>query len=304
MAFTDPMPTHAPLLEVVGLRKEYPELVAVDDISFTIPAGVCFGLLGPNGAGKTTTLEMIEGITEPSAGDIHFRGKPRTKAFTRYAGIQFQNTALMDYLRVDEILSLFASFYQRTRPIEELVELCELNSFRDRYATRLSGGQRQRLLLALALLNDPEIIFLDEPTTGLDPQSRRRFWELIRDIKRQGKTLVLTTHYMDEAELLCDQLLILDRGRIIDSGSPESLLHRHFNDLCISLPESAVKNQLDKIDIPCQANGHEIEFFAPSVESTLQQFIALGIPLSGLKIRNRTLDDLFLKLTGHQLRGE
>ncbi len=293
----------SPLLEVIGLRKEYDDLTAVNSISFSIHRGTCFGLLGPNGAGKTTTIEMIEGITTPSAGEIRFKGEPRKADFTQFAGIQFQNTALMDYLSVDEILHLFANFYRSTRDIDELIGLCDLGSFRNRYATKLSGGQRQRLLLAIALLNDPEIIFLDEPTTGLDPQSRRNFWELITAIKQQGKTIVLTTHYMDEAELLCDELLIIDQGSIVDSGSPAELLARHFDDSCISLPLSAIGGKEKRLTIEYRTTETEIEFYSQSVEATIHMLLEIQIPLNGLKVRNRTLDDLFLKLTGHQLRG-
>ena len=226
-----------PILEIRNLRKYYrrphqPDVKAVDGISFAIPAGVCFGLLGPNGAGKTTTIEMIEGIAEPTAGEIFYRGQLRTRKqrdlFTQQAGIQFQKTALMDFLTVRETLELFSSFYEKRTPIEELVQMCHLEEFLDGTANKLSGGQQQRLLLALALVNDPEIVFLDEPTTGLDPQARRNFWHLIDSIKRKGKTVVLTTHYMEEAETLCDQLVIVDHGRIIAQGEPQALLRHYF----------------------------------------------------------------------------
>src|SRR5690554_2132445 len=216
------------LLEVDHLRKHYGSLKAVDDVSFAIRPGICFGLLGPNGAGKTTTIEIIEGITAPTSGEIRYRGKPRDKSFAERCGIQFQATALQDFLTVREVLTLFASFYREPLPVTELIRWCDLGEFSEREANKLSGGQKQRLLLALALINDPEIVFLDEPTTGLDPQSRRNFWELITTIKRRGKTVVLTTHYMDEAEQLCDELIIMDHGRIIDQGSPRALLDKHL----------------------------------------------------------------------------
>lgn len=174
------------ILEVINLTKSFRSLKAVDDISFSIPRGVCFGLLGPNGAGKTTTIEIIEDIKKPSSGEILYKGKPRDREFSKQTGIQFQSTSLMDYLKTREVLALFAKLYPQSQPIDHLIELCQLEEFLDTYATRLSGGQRQRLLLAVALVNDPEVLFLDEPTTGLDPQSRRNFWSLIREIKSRG----------------------------------------------------------------------------------------------------------------------
>ncbi|MBT5835738.1 MAG: ABC transporter ATP-binding protein, partial [Hellea sp.] len=191
------------MLEVFNLTKSFRSLKAVDDVSFSIPKGSCFGLLGPNGAGKTTTIEIIEGIKKPTTGKILYKGKERNSNFSSEMGIQFQTTALMDYLKTYEVLKLFSKLYRHTKSIDELIEICQLDEFLGTYATKLSGGQRQRLLLAIALVNDPEILFLDEPTTGLDPQARRNFWSLIRNIKKNGKTILLTTHYMEEAELLC-----------------------------------------------------------------------------------------------------
>jgi len=187
------MPT---ILEVRDLVKRYPGVTAVDGIRFAVEGGECFGLLGPNGAGKTTTVEMMEGITAPSAGEVLYRGRPVDAHFRQEVGIQFQSTALQDFLTVRETLKLFRSFYTKGLDIEELVQMCTLQEYVDRDARKLSGGQRQRLLLALALVNDPEVLFLDEPTTGLDPQARRNFWDLIRAIKARHKTVILTTHYM------------------------------------------------------------------------------------------------------------
>ncbi|MEX0607424.1 MAG: ABC transporter ATP-binding protein, partial [Halofilum sp. (in: g-proteobacteria)] len=167
------------VLEAQGLVKRYPGVTAVDGVSFDLEEGVCFGLLGPNGAGKTTIVEMLEGITEPTAGAIRYRGEPRGAAFRAAAGIQFQRTALPDYMTVREALEMFAAFYPRSMPIAELADLCALGEFLPSYCNQVSGGQRQRLLLAIALVNDPDIVFLDEPTTGLDPQARRNFWSLV-----------------------------------------------------------------------------------------------------------------------------
>ena len=215
-----PMPA---ILEVRKLVKKYPGVIAVDGIHFAVNAGECFGLLGPNGAGKTTTVEIMEGITPPTGGEVLYRGEPVDARFRQEVGIQFQSTALQDFLTVRETLQLFRSFYARGLDVGELSRLCTLGEYLDRDARKLSGGQRQRLLLALALVNDPEVLFLDEPTTGLDPQARRNFWDLIRAIKARHKTVILTTHYMEEAFLLCDRIAIMDHGHIIAEGPPATL---------------------------------------------------------------------------------
>ena len=225
------------ILEVKQLSKQFSDFYAVDKIDFKVSKGSCFGLLGPNGAGKTTTIEMLEGILAPSSGGILFNDKPITREDFQKLGIQFQHTALQDYLTVRETLTLFSSFYSKTLPTDDLIEQCQLAEFINVDHRKLSGGQKQRLLLALALINDPELIFLDEPTTGLDPHSRRLFWDLVNNIKAQGKTILLTTHYMDEAEYLCDQIAIMDKGKIIAMNSPENLLREHFKGALISLPK-------------------------------------------------------------------
>ncbi len=291
-----------PILEVRELVKVYPKVKAVNGISFAIEAGCCFGLLGPNGAGKTTTIEMIEGIKTPTSGEILYRGQPRTRHFKQEAGIQFQSTALMDFITVEEILRLFASFYPRALPVDAVVEMCDLGEFKNQYATRLSGGQKQRLLLGLALIHDPEILFLDEPTTGLDPQSRRRFWDLINDIKARGKTVVLTTHYMEEAERLCDRLVIIDHGRIIEQGAPQELLRRHFGHVRVCLDRLTLTPEVEALPEPVSVTAEGVEILSQSVEATLARLIAAGVPLDSLRVRNPTLEDLFIKLTGHQLR--
>jgi len=215
----------APLLNVEGLVKHYPGgVVAVNGVSFAIRAGTCFGLLGPNGAGKSTTIEIMEGILEPTAGQVRYRGEPLGARFRAEAGILFQKTALQDFLSVRQTLALFRGLYRHGLSVDEAIRLCSLENLVDRDNKKLSGGQLQRLLLAVALINDPAIVFLDEPTTGLDPQARRRFWELVQSIKAQHKTVILTTHYMEEAELLCDEIVIVDHGRIIAQGAPRALL--------------------------------------------------------------------------------
>lgn len=223
--------TSDPILSVRNLKKAYNGNPAVREISFDIPPGTCFGLLGPNGAGKTTTVEIMEKILEPDRGEVLYRGAPRTGQFSQEIGIQFQQTQLMDYLTVAETLKTFAAFYRRPLEVEAVVSMCRLEEIRDRMTDKLSGGQRQRVLLGLALVNDPELIFLDEPSTGLDPQARLNVWEIIRQVKSRGRTVVLTTHYMEEAQHLCDTVAIMDRGRIIESGSPRDLIQKHCPDM-------------------------------------------------------------------------
>lgn len=290
------------VLEVRRLRKEYKNLVAVDDISFHIDPGICFGLLGPNGAGKTTTIEMIEGITAPTGGEVIYKGRPCDKHFILEAGIQFQSTSLMERLKSREILELFHGLYPRTLPMDELVSMCDLEPILEQTATRLSGGQKQRLMFALALINDPEIIFLDEPTTGLDPQSRRNLWGLIEGIKAKGKNILLTTHYMEEAEILCDYLIIIDHGRIIAEGTPRDLLKEHFGYYYVCIDKQDLGAAPGEMAGNIQEHNDHYEIQSYSVEETLRELMHKGIKLNSLRVRQPTLEDLFLKLTGHSLR--
>ena len=290
-----------PIIEIRNLSKQFGEVLAVNDVSLTITSGTCFGLLGPNGAGKSTTIEIIEGITHQSTGEVLFNGAPRERNFANVAGIQFQSTALMDFLTVQDVLDLFGSLYPRTVPKQELVNQCELGSFLDRNVAKLSGGQRQRVLLALALINDPEIIFLDEPTTGLDPQSRRNLWRLIEEIKAKGKTILLTTHYMDEAEILCDDLAIMDEGRVIARGAPNSLLRDHYDFVMVLIDREEWRDNIDIRDNFYEAEDRMV-IESRSVTETINALIAHDVALTSLQVRNPTLEDLFLKLTGHSLR--
>ncbi len=287
----------SPILSVHDLRKQYPKVSAVNGVSFDVAPGLCFGLLGPNGAGKSTTVEMLEGIVQPTSGEILFRGRPIDARYRERVGIQFQNTALQDFLTVRENLNFFRALYTQGADIADLIEVCRLGEFLDRDTRKLSGGQRQRLLLAIALVNDPELLFLDEPTTGLDPQARRNFWDLVRSIKARGKTIVLTTHYMEEAYLLCDDIAIMDHGRIIARGSPEQLLAQHFNDSVLELPVSALEGR--SLSLEQVRRGEVIEISSGNVGQAIRQ----DVPLDALRIRPRTLEDLFLRLTGHELRS-
>jgi len=289
-----------PFLQVDNLIRHYQGVKAVDGISFAIERGRCFGLLGPNGAGKTTTVEMLEGINEPTSGSILYQGRPLGRRFRDEAGIMFQTTALQDYITVRETLEMFQQIYPRTTPLQDLIESCSLEEFLDRDTRKLSGGQRQRLLLAIALVNDPEVIFLDEPTTGLDPQARRNFWELVQSIKQRGKTIVLTTHYMEEAYRLCDDIIIMDHGRIIAEGTPDALLAKHFGEVVLQLP--AADFPADSTPLDAQKSGDVIEILSNDLNSTINRLTEQGVSLAGLRIRQRTLEDLFLALTGRELR--
>ena len=291
------------ILEVRDLIKRYPGITAVDGIQFAVQAGECFGLLGPNGAGKTTTVEIMEGITPPTGGQVLYRGKPVDARFRQEVGIQFQSTALQDFITVRETLELFRSFYAKGLSVDELTRLCTLQEYLDRDARKLSGGQRQRLLLALALVNDPEILFLDEPTTGLDPQARRNFWDLVREIKARKKTVVLTTHYMEEAFMLCDRIAIMDHGRIIAEGSPASLLAKHFHDVILQLPKADLALDPAELGFPLLDAGEYLEISTSDVDTALQTLMAKRVSLARLQIRARTLEDLFLELTGKELRA-
>lgn len=290
------------LIEARDLVRSFPGVRAVAGVSFAVANGRCFGLLGPNGAGKTTTLEMLEGIQAPDQGQVFYRGRPLDRAYRESIGIQFQATALQDFQTVAESLDLFASLYRRRADREELIRLCNLGEILGRDTRKLSGGQRQRLLLAIALVNEPELVFLDEPTTGLDPQSRRNFWGLIETIRRRGATVILTTHYMEEAERLCDEIAIVDRGRIIAQGPPTRLVREHFPAAVIRLPAEAWPGSLPLPAGAFQREG-EIELFTEAVAPVLKELERVGAEIRDLRVTTPNLEDLFLKLTGHVLRS-
>jgi ABC-2 type transport system ATP-binding protein len=296
------MAAPAPLIEARDLVMRYPNVVAVDGVSLAIAQGECFGLLGPNGAGKTTTIEILEGILVPTSGTTLFRGQPVGKEFHAEAGIQFQSTALQDFLTVRETIELFRELYNRMPSIERVVEECALGELLDRDARKLSGGQRQRLLLAIALINDPTVIFLDEPTTGLDPQSRRNFWDLVDTIKKRNKTIIMTTHYMEEAYVLCDRIAIMDHGKIIAEGAPEQLLKHHYEDVILQLPQADFPPALGDLEHKVLENQQLVEIATTDVNATILRLTEHRVPLNHLRIRPRNLEDLFLELTGRELR--
>jgi ABC-2 type transport system ATP-binding protein len=292
-----------PILEVRNLIKHYPNVTAVNGLSLAVPEGICFGLLGPNGAGKTTTIEIMEGILEATSGDVRYRGAPLDQRFREEAGILFQKTALQDFLTVRQSITLFRGLYSRGLSVNDVIRMCALEKLESRDNRKLSGGQQQRLLLAIALVNDPSVLFLDEPTTGLDPQARRNFWSLIQSIKERKKTIILTTHYMEEAELLCDEIAIVDGGRIIAQGPPRRLLQEHFAEVMLELPKqdfpvSARSLPLRIIDI-----AERIEITTDDLDGTLRTLIDAHVPLNNLRIRPANLEDLFLELTGKELRA-
>ena len=292
----------AAILEVENLVKQYPGTAAVAGVSFSVPEGVCFGLLGPNGAGKTTTIEIMEGILPPTAGEVRYRGEPLGARFREDAGILFQRTALQDFLTVRQSIALFRGLYAHGLEVDELVRLCALEKLARRDARKLSGGQQQRLLLAIALVNDPAVLFLDEPTTGLDPQARRNFWELVQSIKARRKTIILTTHYMEEAELLCDEIAIMDRGHIIAQGPPRRLLHEHFAEVLLELPRQEFPPAARELPLNITDASDRVEISTHDLEATLRTLLEARVPLGHLRIRPGNLEDLFLELTGKELR--
>jgi len=291
-----------PIIEVRDLVKQYPATTAVAGVSFSVPPGVCFGLLGPNGAGKTTTVEIMEGILPPSSGEVRYRGEPLGARFREEAGILFQKTALQDFLTVRQSIALFRGLYQRGLEVDEVMRLCALEKLAARDSRKLSGGQQQRLLLAIALVNDPAVLFLDEPTTGLDPQARRNFWELVDSIKAKRKTIILTTHYMEEAELLCDEIIILDRGRIVAQGPPRRLLRDHFAEVLLELPRHDFPAAARALPLKILDAHDRVEITTDNLELTLRTLMDAKVPLTNLRIRPANLEDLFLELTGTELR--
>jgi ABC-2 type transport system ATP-binding protein len=295
------------IMQVRDLTKSFGDVKAVRGISFDIPAGSCFGLLGPNGAGKTTTIEMMEGIQKPDGGEILFRGETIDQKFRQKVGIQFQHTALPEFITVRETLELFSSFYPSPRVMDEVIELCSLEDIIRRDNRKLSGGQRQRMLLALAIIPRPEIVFLDEPTTGLDPQARRNFWELIRGIQSEGTTVLLTTHYMDEAQVLCDRIAIMDHGKILELDTPEQLLRRHFDGAVIHIPwtDEFTRDDARRVPDAVGSNVTEagLEIVTERLDMNIRALMDSGVALDGINIHKPNLEDLFIKLTGSSLRS-
>jgi ABC-2 type transport system ATP-binding protein len=327
-----------PSLRIRGLKKAFADVRAVDGLDLEVAPGECFGLLGPNGAGKTTTIEICEGLTEPDAGTVELLGltwQTGAKELRQRIGIQLQETQFPDKMTVEEALRLFRSFYRQGISVDESVRLAQLEEKRGARIGTLSGGQKQRLAMATALVGDPELLFLDEPTTGLDPQARRHLWDLVDDLKRAGRTIILTTHYMDEAERLCDRVAIVDHGKEIALGTPKELIATVGGEdivefaVCAGTPP---KQSLDGAPIPmeCEAVDAKVLTAIPGVQAhrlEIQKsgagvhqlsvselhttvpriFAALaqqGLHLSEFRTHSATLEDVFVRLTGRNLRDE
>ena len=291
-----------PLIEVIDIKKHYKRLRAVDGVSLTIRRGSCFGLIGPNGAGKTTLIEIIEDIIDPTAGTILYKGEKRAAQFRQEVGIMFQQTALLSFLSVVETLETFSRLYDNTETIGGLIQLCHLEEVKGQLNDKISGGQKQRLLLALALLNRPELVFLDEPSTGLDPQARRNLWDIIKTVKSQGRTIVLTTHYMEEAEKLCDDIAIIDKGQVIARGAPHELIQTHCQRATLSVPKDQFPEQIDGLQGFISERGDRMQIRTENVNAVVGQLLSMGVSMRGLNVKTPTLEDVFLKLTGRSLR--
>lgn len=289
------------ILEVKDLVKNYGKVKAVDGISFAILRGTCFGLLGPNGAGKTTALETIEDIKRPTSGTILYNNRERDHLFREEVGIQFQETSLLSFLTVKETLVTFMNLYSNPMRLEEIIELCHLGDILNQYNDKISGGQKQRLLLALAMINDPVLLFLDEPSTGMDPQNRRNLWEIIKLIKKQGKTIVLTTHYMEEAEYLCDVVAIMDHGKIIAEGHPGRLVREHSKHVTVILPGDAVIEK-ENLCGSIYKLDNSLELQTDNINRCIQELLEQGVDLSDMTVRSPNLEDVFINLTGRRLR--
>lgn len=301
-----------PLIEVKDLRKTYGDLKAVDGVSFHVDEGEIFGILGPNGAGKTTTMEMVEALRPIDSGTVKVCGidvKKNPKAVKQRIGVQLQATALFDYLTVTEMIELFASFYNRNVDVAKILDEVSMTEKADAFIPNLSGGQKQRVSVALALVNDPEVVFLDEPTTGLDPQARRHLWDVIERTRDKGKSIVLTTHYMEEAETLCNRIAIMDSGKIIETGTPNDLIKRIAGDSAIEFVSPVIPKEqieaLPTVDALKTAEGRHL-VFTKDTHKTLVDLMDLadgdGFKIDQLHVRGGTLEDVFVSLTGRRLR--
>jgi ABC-2 type transport system ATP-binding protein len=310
-----------PAIRCRDLHKRYASRAgpvdAVNGLDLEVARGECFGLLGPNGAGKTTTLEILEGLLAPTSGEVEVLGQrwgKADRALRQRLGITLQEVPLPEKLTVRETLTLFRSFYTRGRSVESLMGLVSLSEKARSYVGELSGGQRQRLALACSLAGDPELLFLDEPTVGLDPQSRRQLWDVLRDFQSGGRTVLLSTHYMDEAERLCDRIAVIDHGRVIALGSPAELIarlgHEHLIEFAVkeqTLPDEGVLRSLPAVSgVRRQEDGYALAVTEPHVAlpALLQALQREHLSLSRLTTRHASLEDVFVSLTGRSLREE
>ena len=301
-----------PVIEISNLRKVYGETVAVDDVSVVVEPGEIFGLIGPNGAGKTTTLECVEGIRRPDGGAVSVLGlDPWSDAvqLQERIGVQLQEAQLQKRIKVREAVALWSALYRNSVDGDSLVEQLGLGSKRDAWFMTLSGGQKQRLFIALALINDPEVVFLDELTTGLDPQARRAIWRLVTDIRDRGKTVLLTTHLMEEAERLCDRFAIIEHGRVIEIGAPQALVQRHCPErkVVFSCERIGAEELFQTIPGVDRVNGEGATY---TLEGRGEQFVTgvirfiseSQLVIGDFRTVMPTLEDVFLRLTGHGIR--
>jgi len=305
-------------LRVEKLRKAYKDVVAVDGLDLEVRAGECFGLLGPNGAGKTTTIEICEGLTEPDSGDVELLGlrwKTDGEQLRQRLGIQLQDTQLSEKLTVMETVRLFRSFYRQGPSAEEVIAVVQLDEKKNSRVGDLSGGQKQRLAMACALVGDPDLLFLDEPTTGLDPQARRQVWDLVEEFKSAGRTIVLTTHYMDEAERLCERVAIMDHGKQIALGSPRELIESIGAEHVVEFSAGTASHALDvsalkRIDGVREVRAEngtvqlQVIELHRAVPTLLDELKRQGVPLTELRTHSATLEDVFVALTGRHLRDD
>ena len=304
-----------PIVQVEGLRKVYGATIAVDEVSFEVKEGEIFGMVGPNGAGKTTTIECLEGLRKPDAGTVRVLGvdpQRESQILRERTGMQLQQSNLPDRMKVWEALDLYASFYPKAADWKALLSQLGLEEKRNAPFSKLSGGQKQRLFIALALLPDPQLVFLDELTTGLDPQARRTIWDLVRDVRDRGKTVLLTTHFMEEAERLCDRVAILDHGRIVALDTPAALIRgleveeRVVFTVDGTLPAGFEKALFGTVQLEVQGeqvivHGKESRQ-VPLVSEVVSLLSGKGIPFHDLRTEQPTLEDVFLSLTGRQMR--
>jgi ABC-2 type transport system ATP-binding protein len=303
----------SPVIHVASIRKTYGRTVAVDDVSFAVEQGETFGLIGPNGAGKTTTMECVEGLRQPDRGDVSVLGLSPGRdahALQERIGVQLQESQLQKRITVWEAVSFWRSLYRTSVDGARLIEQLGLSDKRHAWFMTLSGGQKQRLFIALALINDPEVVFLDELTTGLDPQARRAIWDLVRDIRQRGKTVFLTTHLMEEAERLCDRVAIIDHGRIVDIGAPSELVDRHCPERTVIVrtedPNAArhfaAIPQVDSVTsqgLELTVRGHGDDLITAVIHCLADH----QIRVLDFRTELPTLEDVFLKLTGHAIRA-
>jgi ABC-2 type transport system ATP-binding protein len=301
------------IIEVKNLTKKYGDITAVDGVSFAVEKGEVFGILGPNGAGKTTTVEMIEGLRKADSGSIEvcrIDALKEPRRIKEIIGVLLQATSVYDDIRVKEAIELFGSYYARSLPAAQILEEVSLTDKKNSIVSSLSGGQKQRLAIALALVNDPEVLFLDEPTTGLDPQARHNVWSIIEKLRDRGKTIILTTHYMEEAEQLCERLAIVDRGKIIAMDTPDNLINSAGLDTSIEFSTSAelngLLNKLPGIQKVNNGKTHKYSVNTKAVSLILKDLTNLcyenHIDLENISVRKATLEDVFLAMTGRRLR--